>query len=106
MGGTTIIRNGKEIEEVLQKIKAAILRAYPALFPDSDVVVCNPTTKQGKIFKAIVKWAEEGDAWEYPTDVIFEETKRGKISMPLAVASLYGKKTGKGEWQGSIHLHT
>lgn len=105
MGGTTIIQNGKTVEEVLAKIKKGIIRAFPNLAPDSDVALYNPTTKEGKIFKATIKWAKS-DENEYPEDVEFKEAEEGNIAMPTTVASIYGKKPRKGEWQGSIHLHT
>lgn len=103
MGGTTIIENGKTIKAVLQKIKEGIITAFPNLQPDSDVALYNPTVKEGKIFKAKIKRGEDGYSIE---DVAFLEVEKGNIGMPVAVASIYGKKPKKDEWQGSIHLHT
>jgi len=106
MGGTTLVQNGKTVEAVLKKIKEEIIKAFPNFSPDSDVVLFNPTTKEGKIFKATTKWAKSQDEIEYPEDVEFKEVEQGNIAMPATVASIYGKKPRKGEWQGSVHLHT
>jgi len=102
MGGATIIQNGKTVKAVLKKIRKGIIEAFPNLSPDSDVVLYDQTTKEGKIFKATIKWAKSEDE----IDVEFKEAEQGNIAMPATVASIYGKKPRKGEWQGSVHLHT
>ena len=109
MGGTTIVVNGKTVEDVLRKIKKAILNCQMTMRPDSDVVLYNPSTKEGKIFKPVIKYSQKGEgvfAIDVIEDVCFEEVESGNIGMPVAVASIYGKKPKEGEWQGAVHLHT
>lgn len=109
MAGTTITHNGKTVKSVLKKIGKSIIKAFPTMQPDSDVVLYNPVTEEGKIFKAIIKWRkwrDKQDEQDYPESVDFQEVKSGNIAMPATVASIFARKPRKGEWQGSLHLHT
>jgi len=105
MGGATVSQTGKDVNEVLEKLKASILNAIPTLFPDSDVVLYQPSTNVGKIFEAKIVWKTTEYGEEYPADVIFFEKEKGRnIGLPVTVTACYGQKPKENEWIGCIHL--
>ncbi|MHA2428712.1 MAG: hypothetical protein ACXADB_11885 [Candidatus Hermodarchaeia archaeon] len=100
--GTSVIKYGETVDEVLIQIGKAILDAFP-LQADSDVGLVNPTLKIGKIFQANITWELQGEQ-PVPEDVEFEEVSEGNIGLPVTVASIFGDKPEDNSWVGFIHF--
>lgn len=100
--GTSVIKYGETVDEVLIQIGKAILDAFP-LQADSDVGLVNPTLKIGKIFQANITWELQGEQ-PVPEDVEFEEVSEGNIGLPATVASIFGDKPEDNSWVGFIHF--
>jgi len=107
MGGATVSQTGRDVNEVLEKLKTSILNAIPmGLLPDSDVALYQPSTKVGKIFQAQIVWKTTEYGEEYPADVLFFEKEKGRnVALPITVTAHYGHKPEKDEWIGCLHLH-
>ena len=88
---------------MLKQLRKEILAAVQhGLFPDSDVSLRNPSTKEYKLYK--LKWA-----W-HDSNVEFEEASI-ETSVNLATAAAievttHFHKPPKNGWEGCVHLHT
>jgi len=102
MGGYNIARTGKDVNKILEEIKSLILSANREhrMYPDSDLALYNPTTKEGRIFKIILIPEDN------PETVVLKEVKKGDVERPIVTAKAYGPKPEKDEWIGCVHVHT
>jgi hypothetical protein len=100
--GTSVIRYGETVDEVLDQIRKAIIDVFP-FQADSDVGLVNPTLRIGRIFQANITWELQGEQ-PVPDDVEFEEVSKGNISLPVTVASIFGDKPEDSSWVGCIHF--
>jgi hypothetical protein len=99
--GTTVMKYGETVDEVLRQIRNALIDAFP-LQADSDVGLIHPTRKIGKIFKTNITWKYRG-GWPVLDDVVFAEATQCDVGLPIAVAALFGDAPENG-WVGCIHL--
>uniref|UniRef100_A0A6M3J457 Uncharacterized protein n=1 Tax=viral metagenome TaxID=1070528 RepID=A0A6M3J457_9ZZZZ len=120
MGGCTVTRRGKTVEDVLEQLKKEILAGYGLynLEPDGDVALIKAEKEAGvittsKIFKPTICWkgdvkegAELIDRIALPVDVTFEEIEKGNVGRALSVASRFAEPPKLDEWVGCVHLHT
>ena len=102
MGGFNIAKTGKDVDKILEQIKSDVLAANREyrMYPDSDLALYNPTTKEGRIFKVILIPEDN------PTRVVLEEVKKGDVRRPISTVKAFGPKPKEGEWVGSVHMHT
>ena len=100
--GTTVIKNGETVNEVLSQIRNVIIDAFP-FQADSDVGLVNPTLNTGKIFKANIKWELHGGQ-QVPEDLAFKEISEGNVGLPVTVTSIFGDKPEDNSWVGCIHF--
>ena len=101
MGGTTITRYGKTVDEVLTQLKEQVLAGREAgLYPDSEAVIISGDDFAGHEVKKktarLYKFSDEGD---------YEEVTEGRI-FHVGTAAMYSKPPEPGQFLGTIHLHT
>ena len=101
MGGTTITRYGKTVDEVLAQLKEQVLAGVEAgLYPDSEAVIISGDDFAGleveKKTARLFKFSEEGE---------YEEVKKGRI-FHVGVAATFSKPPEPGQFLGTLHLHT
>ncbi len=106
MGGATFSHTGLE-EKVLEHLKNQILLGYQSyqLYPDSDISLFNPDTKEQKIFNIEIKETEG------KIEVILTEKADKTINLATAAAiettaNYIKPNPKKGEWIGCAHVHT
>lgn len=100
MGGTSIVRFGKDWQKLLYEVLYEVAKSVPLLWADSALMLYNPTTGEQKAYKI-----------EYLDDLgnlSIKETKGLGRGAPVAVhvACKYFPEPKEGEWVAMVHLHT
>ncbi len=112
MGGTTITRYGKTVDEVQEQIREQVLLALEqGLYVDSALVILS-----GDGIKIIDegKEAKKADALLFEVrinellaekTVEFKEIEKGR-TFHVGTAAMYSRAPEPGEWLGTVHVHT